>query len=209
MKKASILLLILTLVLTMGLTGVYAEEPIKVSVDGTILNFDVNPTVIEGRTLVPLRAIFEALGAEIEWENTTKTVTATKEDIKITLEIGSKYATVNGEEKELEVEGKIIDDRAMVPARFIAESLGASVEWNAEEKTVVIASAATTESATEPVDKASAPGEEVTEATDEASAPGEEVTEAADEDSTPSEDVTETADEDSAPSEEVAEDSAN
>ncbi|MBB6217227.1 hypothetical protein HNQ80_003346 [Anaerosolibacter carboniphilus] len=140
MKKIAILLTILSLVLIIGLTPIYAEEPIKVSVDGTILTFDVNPTVVENRTLVPLRAIFESLGAEIQWDNATKTVTGIKGNNKIILQIGDNYAMVNGEKKELEVAGKIIDNRTMVPARFIAESLGASVSWDAGKKMVVIAS---------------------------------------------------------------------
>ncbi|MEW9122212.1 MAG: stalk domain-containing protein [Thermotaleaceae bacterium] len=75
MKKPIVLLVILSLMLPLGLTSVYTEEPIKVSVNGTMLNFDVNPSVIEGRTLVPLIAIFEALDAEIQWEVKTNEYT--------------------------------------------------------------------------------------------------------------------------------------
>ncbi len=141
MKKK--LVLILTLVLTIGMltSAVSAEEQaIKILIDGQELEVEVNPTVIEETTLVPLRAIFEALGAEVEWENETQTITAKKGDTTIVLAIDKKEASVNEEKMELTVAPKIIDTRTLVPVRFIAESLGTVVTWDGELNRVVITS---------------------------------------------------------------------
>lgn len=121
-------------------TPVAAAPPISVTVDGRQLQFDVPPTIIEGRTLVPLRGIFEALGAEISWDNNTRTVTGYKEGITVILPIGSRYPTVNGVPIEIDVAGTLLDGRTMVPARFIAESLNADVQWMQDTRTVVITS---------------------------------------------------------------------
>jgi hypothetical protein len=94
--------------------------------------------IVEDRFVVPLRAIFEALGAEVEWNNETRTVTATKGEIGVELTIDSKRVYINGKTIELDVPATIIDGRTYVPARFVSESLGASVIWNPENKVAVI-----------------------------------------------------------------------
>ncbi|WP_242939389.1 copper amine oxidase N-terminal domain-containing protein [Tindallia magadiensis] len=99
---------------------------------------EVAPVVINGRTLVPLGAIFEELQVELEWNSDTRTVFAATEDVEITLPIGQATAIVNGERISLEAPGTIVEGRTMVPVRFISESLGAEVEWIAESRTVVI-----------------------------------------------------------------------
>ena len=65
----------------------FAERPIKIVVGGEELKTDVKPTVIEGRTMLPVRAVFEAIGAKVEYDGNTKTVTATKRDMQIYSEI--------------------------------------------------------------------------------------------------------------------------
>ncbi len=111
---------------------------ITVLIDGKEVQFDVPPTIIEGRTLVPLRAIFEALGATVEWDGTTKTVTGTRGSTVIIMTVGQTTFTVNGEVKTLDVPSQIIDGRTLVPTRAIAESFGINVVWNAEERAVYI-----------------------------------------------------------------------
>lgn len=111
---------------------------IKVVINGQIVNFDVPPQVINGRTLVPFRKIFETLGATVEWDPATKTVSGTRKDTKVVLKIDSTDASVNGESKKLDVAPTIRDGRTLVPARFISESLGATVDWNQDTGTVVI-----------------------------------------------------------------------
>jgi len=116
---------------------VFASE-IKVIVNGAELSFDQPPIIEDGRTLVPLRIIFEALGAEVDWEQTTQTITATKDDITITLRIGSDILVKSGEEIKLDVPPKIISNRTLVPARAVAESFGAEVVWDQTAMTVKI-----------------------------------------------------------------------
>ncbi len=111
---------------------------VSVFVDGNKLDFDVPPTIIDGRTVVPLRKIFEALGAQVEWDDTTKTVTGTKDGTTIKMTVGKNTFTVNGEEKTLDVAPCIIDGRTLVPARAVSESFGVNVEWHDDIKTVCI-----------------------------------------------------------------------
>ena len=111
---------------------------IKVMVNGKKVLFDVLPTSQNGRTLVPLRAIFEALGAEIEWDGETQTIKATKGDLSISLKIGSNNMTVNGENKELEVPAQSIDGRTLVPVRAISEAFGCDVQWDGDSSAVEI-----------------------------------------------------------------------
>lgn len=114
------------------------ELPIKVELNGKLLTFDVEPTIISDRTVLPVRVIFEALGLKVGWDGDTRTVTGTDEVTVITLQIDNTTATVNGEEVILDVPATIIDNRTVVPARFVAESTGAEVGWNGETRTVLI-----------------------------------------------------------------------
>ncbi len=120
------------------ITECVPTDIIKVKVNGTPVAFDVAPITKEGRNLVPLRAIFDALGASVEWDGTAKTITGKKDGTVIKLKLDSNEALINGEKKTLDVPATSIDGRTMVPARFIAESLGASVEWDDSTKTVTI-----------------------------------------------------------------------
>jgi len=113
-------------------------QEIKVLVNGTAVAFDQPPIIENGRTLVPLRAIFEALGATVEWEQSTQTVTAVKDDITIILKIGDAFLTKNGERIALDVPAKIVGGRTLVPARAVAESFGADVQWDQATRTVTI-----------------------------------------------------------------------
>lgn len=132
--------IILTLSLLMGLASVATATAveIKVTVDGEALLFDVPPMIIQGRTMVPVRGVLEALGATVEWEGTTQTVTAVKEDITITMEIGKSYLTVNEETVQLEVPTTLEGDRTLAPVRPVVEGLNAVVEWDAGNQAVVI-----------------------------------------------------------------------
>ena len=111
---------------------------ITVLVNGAAVSFDQPPFIENGRTLVPLRAIFEALGAEVSWEETTQTVSAVRDDVTITLRIGGNILIRNGESIQLEVPAQITGGRTMVPVRAIAESFGAVVGWEPDTRTVTI-----------------------------------------------------------------------
>ena len=116
------------------------KDVIKVIVNDYPLVFDVAPVIIEGRTMVPLRTIFEALGAEITWNGDTRTVIVNKGNTEISLKLDSKEAIVNGKKVSLDVPACAISGRTMVPARFVSESLGCDVDWDRNTKTINITS---------------------------------------------------------------------
>ncbi|MCL2838657.1 MAG: WG repeat-containing protein [Oscillospiraceae bacterium] len=127
----------------MGATGTQPTTPaptqnISVTLNGTTIQFDQPPIMQDGRTLVPLRAIFEALGADVEWDGVFQMVTATRGDTVVRLQIGNAVMTVNGENIPLDVPAQIVNDRTLVPARAIAESFGADVQWDGAMQTVII-----------------------------------------------------------------------
>jgi hypothetical protein len=124
-------------------SAVTAKAPV-VFIDGMRMEFEVPPAIINGSTLVPLRAIFEELGAIIEWNAGTRTVTAVKGDITITYTIGETTAQRNQETLTLSTPGQIIDSRTLVPLRFVSEALGAVVGWEPRSRTVTISSFAKT-----------------------------------------------------------------
>lgn len=109
---------------------------IPVYLNGERLWFDVPPVLRDNRTLVPLRKIFETLGAEVEFESGV--VTAQKDGTTIVLKINERNATINGKVTTLDVPARIVDDRTMVPLRFVGEAMGAKVEWDNPSKTVFI-----------------------------------------------------------------------
>jgi hypothetical protein len=116
-----------------------AGRLIKVEIDGKRLVLpDADPVIENGRTLAPMRYIFETLGAEVEWNASDRSVTGTKDGAEIRLVIDSPSALVNGAEVALDTPPVLRSGRTLVPVRFIAESLGAEVEWDAARRTVVI-----------------------------------------------------------------------
>lgn len=131
-------LLVFLLISSIGLTSTEAISDIKVVINGQALSTDVAPVMIQGRTMVPLRAIFEGLGADVKWDGDTGKITGIKDSTVIVLYIGNNLAIVNGEPVKLDVPATLIGGRIMVPARFIAESLGADVVWDGNTRTVNI-----------------------------------------------------------------------
>jgi len=117
--------------------------PPKVILDQRELEFDVPPIIENGRTLVPLRAIFEAMGASVQWNNATRTVTAAKGGTTVVLPIGSTAPTVNGKTWELDVPAKIVNDRTLAPLRFVGEAFGGQVAWDEDTRTIAITSPVT------------------------------------------------------------------
>jgi len=109
-----------------------------VQLNGELMNFDVPPRLYERRTLVPMRAIFEALDATVIWDDDTQTITATKGENAVSMRIGSTVATINGQNVTLDVPPAIVDGRTLVPLRFVVQALEIPMEWEAENRTVVI-----------------------------------------------------------------------
>ncbi len=126
---------------------VFAAD-VNVQINGENINFTdsegntVNAQTINSRTMVPMRKIFEVLGAEIEWDGENKIVKGKKGDVLIELQIDNNIAskTLNGEKKEIVLDAPptLVNNRTMVPLRFIAESLDKQVGWDNANKTAII-----------------------------------------------------------------------
>ncbi|NLK37236.1 MAG: hypothetical protein GX299_04045 [Epulopiscium sp.] len=113
-------------------------QKIKVMLNGDKLSMDSLPVVKNGRTLVPLRDIAEAMGATISWDSRTKRITLEKDDTIMHMFVDKKKAYLNGQEKSLDVVPQIINNKTYVPVRFISENLNAKVNWVATSQTIQI-----------------------------------------------------------------------
>ncbi|NMC27767.1 MAG: hypothetical protein GYA42_06420 [Syntrophomonadaceae bacterium] len=136
MKKV-ILIWFVTVGLCLSLsTSVWAAP--KVTLNGQQLSFEVPPVIDNGRTLVPLRAIFEAMGATVTWDQENMAATAIKGDTKVLLKVGSTTPTINGQVSQLDVPAQVVDNRILAPLRFVGEAFGGSVQWDQRTETVII-----------------------------------------------------------------------
>jgi len=155
-------ILAVILVFSLFVIPVSAEVPeIRVILDGVELEFDVPPMIIDNRTMVPMRAIFEALGAEVEWDQNHRipamieesgwnwwnwregeqVIIAMRGFTEIVLAIDNPNMRVGrGRGYTLDVPPMIVDNRTLVPLRAISEALNASVEWNSETRSIYIES---------------------------------------------------------------------
>lgn len=96
------------------------------------------PVIINDRTLLPVRAVVEAMGGSVEWNGNSRTVTLTKNEDTIRLTIDSDKAFLNDDSITLDTAPIIINERTMLPIRFIAESFNFNVEWNEQAQEVII-----------------------------------------------------------------------
>ncbi len=141
MKKLILIVLSMTLIFSsICVINVNAQGEIKVIIDGKEQSYDVMPVNVSGRVLVPLRGIFETLGADIVYTDETKRVTATKGNTVVKLKIGYEEAYINQKKINLDVAAAIVSDRTMVPVRFVSEALGCKVSWDDTSKAVIITS---------------------------------------------------------------------
>ena len=114
------------------------EEAPVVKVNDTILGFETPPVTESDRTLVPMRFLFEQLGAEVTWDEATETATAVKANTTINFSIDNTTATVNGAETVMDVPARLVGDKTMVPLRFLSEEMGYTVEWDEETRMATI-----------------------------------------------------------------------
>ncbi len=136
MKKLIILSLLIAT--TLPTASVFADTTIPVYFNDQPIKLSQKAVITNGSTLVPFRSIFESLGFSVSWDNKTKSITASKDDITITLKPGSTTAIVNGEETTLATPPQIIKGSTMVPLRFVSESAGFEVNWNSKDRYVTI-----------------------------------------------------------------------
>ena len=135
--KAIVLVLMLGIIMPAGLSA----SEINVTIDDIPVIFDgQGPAIIQGRTLVPVRGVFEELGFYVDWNQNELTATLTRDDFDIIITIGSDTFTTNNEVHPLDVPAQIIDGRTLLPIRAVIESVGYFVDWCQPTSTVVITS---------------------------------------------------------------------
>ena len=131
-KKIIASVLAVASVLTVS-AGALADDNITVTVNGNNVSFvEITPFIENDHTLVPMREIFEALGADVQWDNETRTVISydSVSDVSITMQIDSDVMYVNGDAVTLETPAKIVGSSTVVPVRAIAEGMHSVVGWD-------------------------------------------------------------------------------
>lgn len=139
MRKRVCVLLVLLACFFLPIAAFAAEGEIEVQLNGANLQFqDVTPVNEDGRVYVPFRAVFEALGATVAYDQEADTITAQKGDTAVQFVIGNTDITVDGEKVTTDAASFVRDGRTYVPVRFAAQSLGVTVGWDANRQTVVM-----------------------------------------------------------------------
>ena len=114
------------------------EEPISVILDGKTLSFDVPPMLVNDRTMVPMRAIFTALGAEVDWDEESQTAISVRDGVTIRIQIGSAQMEADGVAVPLDAPAMLVNDRTLVPLRAVSEAFGVTVDWQGDTNTVLL-----------------------------------------------------------------------
>lgn len=127
---------------TMVLPSVAMASSTSVYVNGNILEVDQPPLIEQGRTFVPLRAIGEALGCQVEWDNDTRSASFIQGDVKAVITIGEPYIMIGDgvydEQFPIDAPAIIRGGRTLVPLRAMSECFGYEVDWNGDENAVYI-----------------------------------------------------------------------
>ncbi|WP_313339149.1 beta-propeller domain-containing protein [Sedimentibacter sp.] len=118
--------------------NVFADTNISVYVDNEKIDFDVNPIIENGRTLIPLRGVFEKLGAKVDWNKNISEAVIKDKSNEIQMLLGKNKVMVNGEIKDIDVPTKMINSRTFAPLRFITENLGHDIKWDDSTNSVYI-----------------------------------------------------------------------
>lgn len=139
MKK--VLLVLITAIMlfsTMIIPLAAGNGEIKVYLDSAKIEFDVKPQVINGRTMVPMRKIFEELGATVDWDDSTQTAIGIKDNIVVKFTINDYIMYKNNAAKTLDVPAQLINDRTLIPLRAVSEAFDCQVGWDGNTSTVSI-----------------------------------------------------------------------
>lgn len=127
------------LAVSLGALAVVAQVIVRVEVDGIPASYDgTPPQIVNSRVLVPVRGVFEQMGAEVNWDDENKVVTANRNGRSIWMKIGEGTARRDDVPVILEVPPQVIEGRTLIPLRFVGEALGVKVNWNGLEKIVTI-----------------------------------------------------------------------
>jgi hypothetical protein len=131
--------LLAVIIALLGSGQAAAQEGIRVLLNAREIDFaGAEPEEVSNRVLVPLRGVFEAMGARVDYDPTARSITAVRGSTRVELTIDSVRATVNGRERTLDVPAQVRANRTLVPLRFVSEALGADVRWSSGERTVFI-----------------------------------------------------------------------
>lgn len=130
---------VLLLALLLWFSGpLQAQSGINVILDNTPVTFDQPPVMIGGSVMVPMRGVFERLGADVVYDGATRTIRATHGQTIVELGLGQPTARINGQVRQLTTPAMSVGGRTMVPLRFVSEALGADVRWSPASRTVAI-----------------------------------------------------------------------
>ncbi|MDD2397747.1 MAG: copper amine oxidase N-terminal domain-containing protein, partial [Tissierellia bacterium] len=149
--KWSIFISLLLLIAFVQYSGpdAYAEDSIKIIIDGKRIKPDVDPYISNDRTLVPIRVIAEELDSVVEWDNDNRAVHISKEDVHILLRIDSYLVEYTNDNETtytiIDVAPQITGDRTFVPIRLISNALGVGIDWNNDERAVYVDSSESSE----------------------------------------------------------------
>jgi hypothetical protein len=142
MKKVALVFIAAVMFLLLSVAAAAqssSDKPITVKVDNKVIDFpDAKPFIENGRTMVPVRFVSEALGAAVQWDSTAKTVKINRKDKLIVLRIGEKKATINGKTFAFDAAVQLRESRTFVPLRFVSEAFGERVDWLEGERIVAI-----------------------------------------------------------------------
>ena len=116
------------------------DTDIAVNLDGNWLEFDVEPLIINGRTMVPMRAIFEALGCSVSWDQVSQTAIGVRNGKVVYCTINSNDASVDGKATTIDQPPALINGRTLVPLRFVSEAYGCTVQWDSDTRSIYIKS---------------------------------------------------------------------
>lgn len=136
-QKWLVLFLVVVAITAIG-TKASAEQNIRVIIDGVEQKFSPAPLIENGRVLVPMRQLFETLGAEVTWYEDSRMVVGKRNGITVCIFVDSNFALVNGQEYISDVPPRIIENRTFLPLRFVAETLGDYVTWDRATRTITI-----------------------------------------------------------------------
>ncbi len=114
------------------------SDDVHIYIDGQKQAFADQPVIVEGRTLLPMRDLFQALGAVVGWDGVTSTAIGSRDGIEVRIPIGSTTPTINGKPTTIQVPAQLINNRTYIPLRFVGEALGDDVKWEGETRSVII-----------------------------------------------------------------------
>ena len=139
-RKLALVMILVAFLMAGSMVG-FAADDIDVYIDNAPVHMEDRPMIQNGRTLAPMRAFFEALGADVEWESDTRTAVGIRAGTTVRIPIDSTSPTVNGEVTTISVPAQIINGRTYIPLRFVSEALGDEVVWDGATRSIWITTA--------------------------------------------------------------------